>query len=337
MQTLPPDTQFRAVSIEKTADGGSTFSVINRSVSELPAGDLLVRVRYSSLNYKDALSATGHRGVTRSYPHTPGIDAAGEVVRSDSPDFLPGQQVIVTGHDLGQNTPGGWGEFISVPSGWAVPLPAGLNLRESMALGTAGFTAAQCVERIVEHGVTPADGDILVTGASGGVGSITVAILAQLGYNVVAVSGKQDRHDWLRHLGASRVAGRSEVTDTSGKPLLERKWAAAVDNVGGRILATVLRQIAHRGLVAAVGNAGGVELEMTVYPFILRGITLAGIDSSACPPALRLAFWNKLSGQWKPRHLGQITREVTLEEMESEINAILQGQVAGRVVVHHAG
>jgi acrylyl-CoA reductase (NADPH) len=336
MQNLPTDAQFRAVTIDVTADGGSTFSVVNRLVSELPTGDLLVRVRYSSLNYKDALSATGNRGVTRSYPHTPGIDGAGEVVRSSSDGFLPGQKVIVTGHDLGQNIPGGWGEYIRVPTGWAVPLPAGLDLKESMTLGTAGFTAAQCVERIVEHGVAPSDGEILVTGASGGVGSITVAILAQLGYNVVAVSGKRDRHDWLRRLGASRVAARDEATDTSGKPLLERKWAAAVDNVGGPILATVLRQIAHRGIVAAVGNTGGADIAVTVYPFILRGITLAGIDSSACPPAQRLAIWNKLSDQWKPRQLDQIIREVTLEELDNEVKSILQGQVAGRVVVKHA-
>ncbi len=336
MQTISADKKFRAAVITETGNGGFQYGIKNRNLADLPAGGLLVRVRYSSLNYKDALSATGNRGVTRNYPHTPGIDAAGIVVHSDTTDFMPEQEVIVTGHDLGQNTSGGWGEFIRVPSAWAVPLPSGLTLKESMALGTAGFTAAQCAQRIVEHGVIPADGEVLVTGASGGVGCLAVALLAKLGYRVVAVTGKDHCHDWLRTLGAARVEGRQEVSDSSGKPLLCRKWAAAVDTVGGPVLETVLRQLSHRGIVTAVGNAAGAELNTTVYPFILRGITLAGVDSSACPAGKRKKIWNRLAGGWKIPGLDTIVRVVTLEALEVEVQAILRGNIAGRVVVKHA-
>lgn len=331
-----PDNQTFPAVIIREIDGAFKFAVEQTDTGALPPGDVLVRVHYSSLNYKDALSATGNRGVTRKYPHTPGIDAAGEVVSSSSPDFAPGDKVIVTGNDLGQNTSGGWGGYISVPAGWVVPLPEGLSLRESMVMGTAGFTAAQCVERIVGHGVEPGDGEVVVTGATGGVGCLAVAMLAKLGYDVVAVTGKQDKENWLRELGATRIAGREEVSDYSGKPLLSGKWAAAVDTVGGNTLSTLVRQTIHRGIVTAVGNAGGADLPLTVFPFILRGVTLAGVDSAACPGRNRERIWSRLAIDWKLANLERLTREVTLDGLEKEVEAILAGQIAGRVVIKHS-
>ncbi|HLA41185.1 MAG TPA: YhdH/YhfP family quinone oxidoreductase, partial [Candidatus Glassbacteria bacterium] len=272
---MNPSRTFRALVVDRDASGAFTRRVQERSIDDLPPGEVLVRVEYSSLNYKDALSATGHPGVTRQFPHTPGIDAAGVVEESSSENFRPGAEVIVSGHDLGQNTSGGFARYIRVPASWVVPLPEGLSAREAMIFGTAGFTAVQCVQKIIGHGVVPADGEVLVTGSSGGVGSVSVALLARAGLRVTAATGKAYKKDFLEKIGASRVIGREEVLDTSGKPLLPRKWAAVVDTVGGEILATALRQTAQRGIVTACGNTAGVELNLTVLPFILRGVTLA--------------------------------------------------------------
>src|SRR5690606_11043885 len=224
---------FDALWIEEQPDGSFTRSIVRRSTDDLPAGDVLVRVHYSSLNYKDALSASGNRGVTRKYPHTPGIDAAGTVVESAVDAFGPGDEVIVIGYDLGMNTAGGFGGYIGVPAGWVVKRPAGLSLREAMIVGTAGFTAAQCVAALVDHGVTPESGEVLVTGATGGVGSMAVAMLGKLGYNVTAATGKRDEVDFLHNLGARTVLERAEVDDQSGKVLLRERWAGVVDTVGG--------------------------------------------------------------------------------------------------------
>jgi putative YhdH/YhfP family quinone oxidoreductase len=324
---------FRAWWVEEQADGTFTRRIAERDVAELPPGEVLIRVQWSSLNYKDALSATGHKGVTRVYPHTPGIDAAGIVVESTAAEFHAGDPVVVTGHDLGMNTAGGFSERVRVPADWVVPLPPGLSLRESMQLGTAGFTAGAAMERISARGVRPGNGEVLVTGASGGVGSVAVALLARAGYAVVAATGKSDAAGFLRGLGASRVVPREEVSDATSRPLLARRWAGAIDTVGGEILAAVTRSVDYEGAVAVCGNAASHDLTLTVYPFILRGVSLLGIESANLPMSERRALWARLAGEWKLGNLDLISREVALADLEPEIEAILRGGQRGRVLV----
>lgn len=277
------NNSFACYFVIKDDMGQFRASVEQRTFDELPAGEVLVRVAYSSLNFKDALSAAGHPGVTRKFPHVPGIDAAGTVVESAASEFRPGEQVLITGHDMGQNTWGGFAEYIRMPAAWLLPMPEGLTVRDAMIYGTAGLTAAMCIEALQRHGVKPSDGEVLVTGATGGVGSIAVAILAKIGYTVVAASGKAEHHDFLRQLGALRIVGRSATDDRSNKPMLAEQWAGAVDTVGGTTLTTIVRSLRYRGCVAACGLVGGIDLPLTVYPFILRGATLVGIDSVECP------------------------------------------------------
>ncbi len=327
------ENRFRCYLVTKTDDGQFRGEVTERNSDELPAGEVLVRVAYSSLNYKDALSATGHPGVTRKFPHVPGIDAAGAVAESRSPDWRPGDEVIVTGYDLGQNTWGGYGEYIRVPAAWVVRKPPGLTLRESMILGTAGFTAGLSMWAIREHGVAPDTGEMVVTGASGGVGSIAVALLAKAGYRVVASTGKASAHPLLSRLGAGRIVGRDEVDDASAKPLLPERWSGAIDTVGGRTLATIVRSLQRDGAVAACGLVGGVELPLTVYPFILRGAQLIGVDSAECPHDRRAAVWQKLAEEWKFDALEALATEVTLDTLAPQIEKILHGQTTGRVLV----
>lgn len=326
-------TSFKALVVEKSADKQFTRGIVERSSEELPPGDLLIRVAYSSLNYKDALSATGHPGVTRQFPHTPGIDAAGEVVACSDGIFTPGEQVLVTGYDLGMETDGGWGQYIRIPSDWAVRLPAGLTVRESMALGTAGFTAALSVLKLVQAGIQPDDGDILVTGATGGVGSIAVAILAKAGYRVVAATGKTSDEGFLRELGATEVIPREQVTAGAERPMMAERWAGAVDVVGGETLTAVLKSTRYGGTVTCCGLVGSAELTMNVYPFILRGVSLIGIDSVNCPPTPRLQVWEKLAESWKPDQLETLVTEVALEGVEEKLQTILHGGIRGRVVV----
>ncbi len=273
---------FVATSSRKDAAGRVSAEITRRSIDELPAGDVLLRVAYSSLNYKDALALTGHPGVNKVFPHVPGVDAAGIVVASDAPEFRPGDQVIVTGFDMGANRWGGYAEYVRVPREWIVPLPAGLTLRESMMLGTAGFTAGLCVDALQKHQVSPDRGEVVVTGASGGVGSMAVSILAALNYQVTAVTGKTAAHEYLRSLGAARILAREQVDDPSGRPLLSARWAGGVDTVGGNILSTILRSTQHSGCVAACGLAASNALPITVFPFILRAVTLSGIDAAWC-------------------------------------------------------
>ena len=315
-------------------DQGQVYSGIEQlDLDQLPDGDVLVRVRYSSLNYKDALAASGHPGVVRTFPHVPGVDAAGTVVEDVTGSFSPGSEVIVTGYDLGGAHWGGYAEYIRVPVGWLVPLPAGLSLEESMILGTAGFTAAQSVQALIHHAVGPQSGPVVVTGASGGVGCLSVAILARLGYEVVAVTGKPDAHDFLRQLGAAHVIGRDEVTDDGRKPLLAERWAGGVDTVGGAVLTNLLRSTQHRGCVTACGLVAGTDLPLTVYPFILRGVTLAGIDSAQCPMASRREIWIKLAGEWKPDDLASLATRIDLSQLDEKIADILAAAIRGRVVV----
>jgi putative YhdH/YhfP family quinone oxidoreductase len=319
--------------VRKSADGHVTAQVEAITLDDLPPGDVLVRVAYSSLNYKDGLACQGHPGVVRSFPHVPGVDCAGTVVESSSREYRPGDEVLVTGYELGAGHWGGFAAYVRVPAEWVVRLPAGLPLRDAMIYGTAGFTAAQCVTAIVERGIGPERGPVVVTGATGGVGSLAVVILAKLGYDVAAVTGKRERHDWLRQLGARTILGRDEVIDTSDRPLLSARWAAAVDTVGGRPLATILRSIDHRGCVAACGLVAGAELVLTVYPFILRGVTLAGIDSAKCPRPQRLEMWQKLAGPWRVEQLERIADEITLDELPDRVQKILAGQIVGRTIV----
>jgi len=324
---------FKAMVVSETAEKTFSREVRERALGDLPAGELIIEVKYSSLNYKDALSATGNKGVTRKYPHTPGIDAAGVVADSTTKLFTVGDQVTVTGFDLGMNTSGGFARYISVPALWATKLPQGLSLKDSMSHGTAGLTAALCIIRLMASGLTKESGEVLVTGASGGVGSVAVAILAKLGFNVVAATGKASEHDFLSGLGAKAIISREEANDTSGRPLQKPRWAGVVDTVGGNILATALKTIKYAGLVAACGNAMSAELNVNVFPFILRGVSLLGVDSVEIPMRARQMAWNKLAGEWSI-DVGSLVTEVSLEELNPKIDEILKGGIRGRVLVN---
>lgn len=310
--------------------------VSRRDFAQLPAGEVLVRVHYSSLNYKDALSATGNRGVTREFPHTPGIDAAGVVEDSSVEGFAAGDDVIVTGYDLGMNTYGGLADYIRVPADWLIKRPAGLSLREAMILGTAGFTAGLCVRKLVEAGIKPEDGDVLVTGATGGVGSVAVKLLSQLGYSVVAATGKAEHEPFLRQLGASSVIDRNELGEGTERPMLKSRWAAAVDTVGGDILFNVIKSLNYGGSVACCGLTAGTHFAGNVFPFILRGVNLLGVDSVELPLVAKASMWDMLSLQWK-MDLEALVEEISLEETPQAIAKILAGQQKGRVLVNICG
>lgn len=324
---------FRCFLVEKDAAGTLRRGVTQRPLGELPAGDVLIRVECSSLNYKDALAAEAHPGVVRKLPHVPGIDAAGTVAESSDPRFNPGDRVIVTGYEFGSGQWGGWAEYVRVPADWVVNLPAGLSPRETMILGTAGFTAAQCVQAIELNGVTPAAGEIVVTGATGGVGCLAVKLLARLGYSVVAVTGKPQLESRLKSWGAARIIGRGDVLNTTDRPLLSAKWAGAVDTVGGQTLATLLRETKPNGVVSACGLVGGADLPLTVHPFILRGVMLAGIGSALLPMDRRLEIWRKLGHEWKLADLEELATEVNLDGVEASIQHILKGEIVGRTLV----
>lgn len=327
---------FKALWITEQSDQSFARQIARRNIDSLPPGEVLIRVHYSSLNYKDALSASGNRGVTRNYPHTPGIDAAGVVAESQSPAFKAGDPVLVTGYDLGMNTSGGFAEYIRVPVGWVVPLPNGLSLRESMIYGTAGFTAALSVHQLQKHDIKPESGKIVVTGATGGVGSVAVGILAKAGYEVAAVTGKPEAGDFLRGLGAGEVIGREEVDDQSGKPFLKARFAGAVDTVGGNILATLLKSLHYGGIATCCGLVQSPQLNTTVFPFILRSVSLIGIDSVQCSQEVRRLVWNKLAADWKLEQLDGLSRECTLDELPERIDLILKGKLKGRTVVRLA-
>src|SRR5919106_1457306 len=325
---------FKAMVVSETAEKTFVREIKQKALSDLPAGELIIEVKYSSLNYKDALSATGNKGVTKKYPHTPGIDAAGVVVDSTTQSFAVGDQVIVTGFDLGMNTSGGFGQYISVPSSWPVKLLQGLSLKDTMGNGTAGLTAALCIIRLMASGLSKDSGEVLVTGATGGVGSVAVAILAKLGFNVVASTGKTNEKDFLTGLGATAIISRDEANDTSGRPLQKGRWAGAVDTVGGNILTTALKSAKYGGLVAACGNTMSADLAVSVYPFILRGVSLLGVDSVEVPMGTRQRVWQKLASDWKLDLSGELISECSLEELSPKIDQILKGDIRGRVVVN---
>jgi acrylyl-CoA reductase (NADPH) len=323
---------FKALVVDQQ-DGAVKAALQELAEEALPRGDVLVRVAYSSLNYKDGLAITGVGKVVRSYPMVPGIDYAGTVVESQSPLFKPGDHVILTGWGAGERHWGGFAQLARARAEWLVPLPAGLSLRQAMAIGTAGFTAMLCVMALEAHGVAPGGREVAVTGAAGGVGSVAVALLARLGYNVVASTGRAETHAYLRELGAREIIDRSVLATPSGRPLEPERWDGAVDTVGGETLASLLRSTAYGGSVAACGLAGGTGLNATVLPFILRGVSLLGIDSVMCPPARRLEAWQRLARDLPAAVLEQVTQEVPLEAVPALSPSILKGRVRGRVVV----
>lgn len=326
-------TSFKALQTSESGEGRFETSVIERDINDLPSGEVLIRVSYSSLNYKDALSASGNRGVTRSFPHTPGIDAAGTVAESSVAEFAKGDEVIVTGYDLGMNTAGGFGQYIRVPAAWVIKRPAGLSLRESMALGTAGLTAALCIDKLEQAGLEPGDGQVLVTGATGGVGSIAVALLSRLGYNVAAVTGKADQSEFLTQLGAKQIVERSALQAGTEKPMLKEQWAGAVDTVGGDILFNVVKSLQRGASVSCCGLTAGTAFQGSVLPFILRGVNLLGVDSVEIPLVVKASMWDKLSVQWKLPNLDELVQEICLDDLPIAIERILAGQQTGRLVV----
>lgn len=324
---------FRALIVEEQPDGSFIRKIGEKCISDLPSGEVLIRVHFSSLNYKDALSATGNKGVTRKYPHTPGIDAAGEVAESTDPRFQPGMQVLVTGYDLGQNTSGGFGQYIRVPAEWVISLSGHLTPFTAMVYGTAGFTAALALDKTIRHHIAPDLGPVVITGASGGVGSIAVALFARAGYEVIAVTGKNSAHSMLTMLGARTIWSREQFLDTTGKPLLPGRWIAAFDTVGGAYLSTAIRGTKLHGVVTSCGNVGGAEFSLSVYPFILRGVELIGIDSANQDRTTRLPLWEKIGDEWFIEELSNIVRITSLDNINEEIDRILKGEIAGRVVV----
>ncbi|MBU2977630.1 YhdH/YhfP family quinone oxidoreductase [Alteromonas sp. C1M14] len=324
---------FNALLVEQVDKKTFTRKLTTRNLTDLPAGDVVINVEYSSLNYKDGLSATGNPGVSRNFPHTPGIDAAGTVLSCDSGDFAVGDKVLVTGFDLGMNTPGGFGEKIRVPADWVVPLPQGLSTRDAMVIGTAGFTAALSVQALIDGGVKKEDGDILVTGATGGVGSVAVALLSKAGYRVVALTGKADKHAFLQSLGASEIIGRETLLENKERPMLKERWAGAVDCVGGDYLAAAIKSTRYGGAVTCCGLTASPELPINVFPFILRGVSLLGIDSVQCPMPPRLALWKKLATEWQLDCLDALTEEIELSQLDPYLDKILAGKVSGRVIV----
>jgi putative YhdH/YhfP family quinone oxidoreductase len=327
------DIKFKALVVRGDDEGGYRRKVEERTLADLPAGEVLVRVEYSSLNYKDGLSAIGNRGVTKRYPHTPGVDAAGQVAESSDARFRPGDPVVVSCYGLGMNTAGGFGQYIRVPVGWVMPLPTGLTTRQSMIYGTGGFTAAHSVWKLIKQGVRPEQGKILVTGATGGVGSFSVAILAREGFRVTAVTGKETARQFLLDLGAAEVISRDQAINTSGRMILKGRWAGVVDTVGGEMLATAIKSTRYGGVVTCCGNVAGPEFNASIFPFILRGVALLGVDSAECPMALREQIWQRLATDWNLAGL-DICSEIGLDGISEAIDRILKGGIKGRVLVN---
>lgn len=325
-------TKYQALTVRESAPGTFTRAIEERSIEELPEHEVLVRVHYAGLNYKDALSAHGHKGITRRYPHTPGVDASGVVVYDRSSTFAEGSRVICTSYDLGMNTPGAFAQYIRVPAAWVLPLPRELSLYESMVMGTAAFTAALALWKMERCGQHPGMGKVVVSGASGGVGSMALGILARAGYFAVASSGKPELSAFLQRCGAREILSREDLDDRGGRPLLSPRWAGAIDNVGGNTLATLLKGCAKEGCVASVGLVASPELQTTVYPFILNGVNLLGVDSAECGMELREKIWQKLAWEWKPDKLDSMGRKVKLEEIPLLMEELLRGEGKGRVV-----
>jgi acrylyl-CoA reductase (NADPH) len=324
---------FRCWLVERTTDESVASRIAQLDTQSLPRGDVLIEVEYSSLNYKDLLAAQGHPGIVKTLPHIPGIDAAGRVLQSTDPRFSIGSSVIVTGYGLGQSQWGGWGQRIRVPAAWVVPLPAAWSTRQAMQMGTAGFTAAQCVMALQRHGVEPSAGEVVVTGATGGVGCLSVRLLVKLGYAVVAVTGKASEHQRLLESGAARVLSRDELLMDARRPLQSARWSGGVDTVGGEFLTHLLRQTQYGGAVAACGLVAGADLNTTLYPFLLRGVALCGVASADCPYDRRREVWERLSGAWGVELPAAWDHEIGLDGLQSYLDKMRHGRVSGRVVV----
>lgn len=322
---------FKAFRVEEI-DGNFQSSIKEMKFGTLNNNEVLVKVHYSSLNYKDALSASGNKGVTRNYPHTPGIDAVGIIEKSNSDFFTIGEKVIVTSYDLGMNTDGGFAEYIQVPAEWVVRLPEKMTMKEAMIYGTAGLTAGMSVLRLTEL-IEPTRGKIVVSGATGGVGSLSVSMLSKLGYSVVAITGKETERDYLINLGAEEVLLRSEIENFDKKPLLKPLFAGAIDTVGGVILENIIKSTNSIGVVTCCGNVASPKIDLTVFPFILRGVTLIGIDSQNYPMEYRKIVWNKLAQEWKPKQLEATYKEIKLEDVMQEIGLMLKGKLKRRRVL----
>ena len=326
-------TTFRAYIVNKTGES-FTAGINELTLADLPLGEVLIKVAYSGVNYKDGLASIPEGRVARSYPLVPGIDLSGVVVESNDSRFNPGDEVLATSYELGVSHYGGYSEYARVKADWVVPLPAGLTLKEAMALGTAGFTAALAIYQLEKNGLKPQNGPVLVTGATGGVGSIGINILSALGYTVAASTGKTSEHDYLKELGASEILSREETSTESNRPLEKERWAGSLDSVGGSTLAYLIRTTRYGGSIAAYGNTGGTNLNTTVFPFILRAINLLGIDSVNCPMELRRQLWSRLASDYKPRHLlDMIGQEAPFEELPQALTTILKGEARGHTII----
>ena len=326
--------EFKALLVEQPEKKVFNRSIVTRTLDDLPEGELVVKVHYSSLNFKDALSSVGNPGVTRNFPHTPGIDAAGKVVSCADGSFQPGDQVIVTSYDLGMETDGGFGQLIRVPSKWALKLPEGLTLKESMMLGTAGLTAALSVHQLVESGVIPEQGPVLVTGATGGVGSLAVAMLAKIGFTVTAVTGKLEETPYLEGLGATQIIDRETLLKGNDRPMLKPTWAGVVDCVGGEMLAAAIKSAQYDGVVTCCGLVASIDIPINVFPFILRGVRLIGIDSAECPMERRIQVWKQLANELKLDNLTEMVDEITLAGVEEKVQLMLKGGMKRRALVN---
>ena len=324
---------FKAFVIDQDENRKVVSRMGTLGVEQLDAGEVTIRVHYSSINYKDALAATGAGKIIRRFPCVGGIDLCGEVVDSADARFKPGDKVIATSFDIGVAHHGGYAEYARVPAGWVVALPAGLDLFEAMALGTAGFTAALGIVRMEDNGLAPANGPVIVTGATGGVGALAIDMLAQLGYHVVALTGKEAETDYLKMLGAAEILLRSTIDFDKVRPLEAAKWAGAVDNVGGQILHWVLATMKQAGTVASIGNAASFNIDTTVFPFILRGVSLLGVDSGYMGFPTRQRVWDRLATDLKPRHLAAITRTIDFDALPGAFDDFIHGRVKGRTVV----
>lgn len=327
---------FKAFWVEET-ETGFQRSIIERSLDNLPAGEVVINVEFSSLNYKDALSASGNRGVTRNYPHTPGIDAAGTVESSSDPHFHPGDPVVVMGYDLGMNTPGGFAEKIRVPADWVIHRPDRLSAEDAMVFGTAGFTAAMCVDTLLQVGIAPEQGPVLVTGSTGGVGIVAVWLLSNLGFKVIASSGKPDQEAFLKSVGAHEVIQREQLLENAKRPMNKPQWAAAIDTVGGDILSNIIKSIQYGGSVACCGMVAGPDINTSVFPFILRGVNLLGVDSVELPLDVKQDIWEMIGKQWLFPNFAEFkkatTHQIRLEQVSEAVDHVLNASHLGRYVV----
>ncbi|MGP4973354.1 oxidoreductase [Psychrobacter alimentarius] len=328
---------FNALVVEEDANGNFNKSIQERSLTDLPENDLLIEVHYSSLNYKDAMSASGNKRITKHYPHTPGIDAAGVVISDKSGTFEEGQEVVVFGYDLGMDTAGGLGQIISIPADWAIECPESLTLKEAMIYGTGGLTAALSIQKLEKMGAKPSDGPVAVTGATGGVGTISIAILKHLGYEVIAFSGKPEQSEHLKVLGASEVRHRDTINEIGQKPIGRELWANAIDTIGGDYLANLLKQTKAGGAVTSCGLAASPEFSMTVMPFITRAVSLLGIDSVYIPLEDKKAIWQRVATDMKLPNLESYGEEITLAQTPEYLDRFIASKTVGRYVVNVRG